>query len=143
MAKMDYARRPGDRRGVSSRAETLTKETAMTTTGDFADNPTDDTRIISTGNSEVDKKLGGGIPEGSLMLIEGESASGKSVLTQQLIWGSLYDDHKVVLYTTERTMSSQMSQMASLGLDVLDFLLLRRLRASRLIGSAEWTHRRC
>ena len=84
--------------------------------------------IISTGNQDIDEKMGGGIPKGSLMLIEGQSASGKSVLAQQLTWGSLHDDHRVILYTTERSVSSQMRQMASLGLDALDFLLSRRLK---------------
>lgn len=32
---------------------------------------TDERRIISTGSTEIDKKMGGGIPEGSLILIEG------------------------------------------------------------------------
>ena len=30
-------------------------------------------RIISTGNTEIDSKMGGGIPSGSLILIEGQS----------------------------------------------------------------------
>ena len=42
-------------------------------------------KVISTGNQEIDKKLGGGIPVGSMVLVEGESDSGKSVLTQQLL----------------------------------------------------------
>ena len=90
----------------------------------------DDNRgpIISTGNDEIDKKLGGGIPVGSLTLIEGQSASGKSVLTQQFIWGSLRTGSNVVLYTTERTVSGHVRQMESLGLDVKDFLLLRSLK---------------
>ena len=53
-------------------------------------------RVVSTGNSEIDKKLGGGIPLGSMTLIEGESDSGKSVLNQQMIWGSLYSAFSVV-----------------------------------------------
>lgn len=44
-------------------------------------------RSISTGNIELDKKMGGGIPTGSLTLIEGQSDAGKSVLVQQLAWG--------------------------------------------------------
>ena len=48
-------------------------------------------RSISSGNLELDKKMGGGIPEGSLTLIEGQSDSGKSVLVQQLTWGALQD----------------------------------------------------
>ena len=41
-------------------------------------------RVVSTGSAEIDKKMGGGIPEGSLILIEGSSNAGKSVVTQQL-----------------------------------------------------------
>ena len=85
-------------------------------------------RVISTGNTEVDDKLGGGIPTGSLMLIEGQSESGKSVMVQQMIWGSLQDGATVMLYTSENTMKSFIRQMNSLALDILDMLLLRRLR---------------
>ena len=84
--------------------------------------------IISTGSDEIDSKLGGGIPVGSLTLIEGQSASGKSVLSQQFMWGSLWTGIKVVLYTTERTVRSHVSQMESLGLGVTDFLLLHSLK---------------
>ncbi len=83
--------------------------------------------IISTGHAEIDKKLGGGIPIGSLTLIEGQSDAGKSVLCQQMIWGSLTGRFKVLVFTTENTVKSLMSQMASLGLGVLDYLLLGRL----------------
>lgn len=92
-------------------------------------------RVISTGNSEIDKKMGGGIPAGSLILIEGQSDSGKSVLTQQLIWGSLYDEFNVVLYTTENTLKSFIRQMTSLSLDVTDFLLLGKLKIFEIKAS--------
>ena len=85
-------------------------------------------KVISTGSSEIDKKLGGGIPAGSLTLLEGQSDSGKSVVAQQMIWGSLHDGASVVLYTTENTVKSFIRQMASLALDGLDFVLLGRLR---------------
>ena len=55
-------------------------------------------KVVSTGNVEIDKKLGGGLPLGSLTLVEGESDSGKSVLSQQMVWGSLFDGFQVVLY---------------------------------------------
>ena len=87
-----------------------------------------ESKVISTGNSEIDKKLGGGIPVGSMTLIEGESDSGKSVLNQQLIWGSLYDGFAVKLYTTENTVKSFVRQMASLSLEITDFLLLGKLK---------------
>ena len=92
-------------------------------------------RVISTGNSEIDKKMGGGIPAGSLILIEGQSDSGKSVLTQQLMWGSLYDGFEVILYTTENTIKSFTRQMTSLSLDITDFLLLGKLKIFEIKAS--------
>jgi archaeal flagellar protein FlaH len=84
--------------------------------------------IISTGHPEIDKKLGGGIPIGSLTLIEGQSDAGKSVLCQQMIWGSLNSGFKVLLFTTENTVKSLLSQMESLGLGILDQVLLGRVK---------------
>lgn len=81
-------------------------------------------RVISTGSTEIDKKMGGGIPEGSLILIEGSSNAGKSVVTQQLLYGALNSGARCVLYTTENTPRSLFRQMQSLSLDVLDFYLL-------------------
>ncbi len=88
--------------------------------------------IISTGHAEIDKKLGGGIPSGSLVLIEGESDSGKSVFCQQLIWGTLKNNFKVLLFTTENTVRSLIPQMDSLGLGILDYLLLGRFNIYNL-----------
>jgi len=97
-----------------------------------SDEPEKRAEIISTGNTEIDKRLGGGIPAGSLTLIEGQSDAGKSVLAQQMIWGSLYDKrhgkHKVVVFTTENTVKSLVTQMQSLGLDILDHVLLGWLK---------------
>ena len=87
-----------------------------------------ETRIITTGSAEIDKKMGGGIPTGSLTLIEGQSDAGKSVLTQQMIWGSLHADYRVSLFTTESTIKSLTKQMDSLGLGILDYFLLDRFR---------------
>jgi flagellar protein FlaH len=83
--------------------------------------------LISTGNAEFDKKIGGGIPEGSLTLIEGQSEAGKSVLTQQLVWGALQHGKRVAYYSTENTVRSFMRQMISLSLDVTDFFLMGRI----------------
>jgi flagellar protein FlaH len=81
-------------------------------------------RSISTGNVEFDKKMGGGIPEGSLTLVEGQSDAGKSVLVQQLTWGALREGFRVVFYTTENTSKSLLNQMKDLGLDIEDYFLL-------------------
>ncbi len=84
--------------------------------------------VIATGQPELDKKLGGGVPLGSLTLIEGQSDSGKSVMAEQLIWGSLQSGLTAMLFTSENTVKSFLRQMTSLNLDVTAFLLLGRLR---------------
>ncbi len=84
--------------------------------------------VISTGNVELDNKMGGGVPLGSLTLIEGDSGAGKSVLSQQMIHGSLEDGFKVTVFTSENTVKSLTRQMRSLSLEILDYLLLDRLR---------------
>ena len=83
---------------------------------------------VSTGQPELDKKMGGGIPIGSLVLLEGQSDSGKSVVSQQLMWGSLQAGLTVTLFTTENTTKSLLRQMSSLNLEVMEFLLLGRLK---------------
>jgi flagellar protein FlaH len=97
--------------------------------------------VVSTGNGELDTKMGGGVPVGSLTLIEGSSGAGKSVLVQQMIWGSLQEGFTLALFTSENTVKSLIRQMRSLSLEVVDFLLLSRLRiypmeVARLGGKA-------
>lgn len=82
------------------------------------------TEVICTGMREIDKQLGGGIPLGSLTLVEGESDAGKSVLAQQMMYGALRAHHRVLLFTAENTVKSMNSQMESLGLRIIDALLL-------------------
>ncbi len=96
----------------------------MTKTADAPDK----VQIITSGNPDLDARMGGGLPVGSMVLIEGTSGAGKSVLSQQIIWGALQDGHTVTLFTSENTVKSLIPQMASIDLDVLDFLLLGKLR---------------
>lgn len=84
--------------------------------------------VVSTGKQELDRKLGGGIPRGSLCLVEGQSDAGKSVLVQQFTYGSLMEGLAVNYYSTENTIRSLLIQMESLGLPVLDYLLLGMMR---------------
>ena len=60
----------------------------------------DGKKWISTGSVEIDKKMGGGIPFGTLMLVEGNASSGKSSLVQQLLWSALATGENVALYVT-------------------------------------------
>ena len=94
--------------------------------------------IISTGSNEIDKKMGGGIPVGSLVLLEGQSDAGKSVLCQHFSHGALSAKMSAVYYTTENTVKSLVSQMSSLNLDITDYFLCDRLRVYPLeVNSSE------
>ncbi len=84
--------------------------------------------VISSGNGELDSKMGGGIPLGSLTLVEGSSGAGKSVLSQQMMFGSLNDSFTLSLFTSENSVKSLVKQMRSLDLDILDYLLLGKIR---------------
>lgn len=85
---------------------------------------TDESTLLTSGNSEIDKKIGGGLPPNSLTLIEGQPDAGKSVIVQQFIWGCLQTCKRITLYTTENTTVSLLRQMRSLSLDVDDFFLM-------------------
>jgi len=80
-----------------------------------------DRRTISTGNTELDKKIADGLPLESLTLIEGENDTGKSVMTQQIIWGAMKQGLSVDLFTTENTSGSFIKQMESMSLDISDY----------------------
>jgi flagellar protein FlaH len=100
----------------------------------------EDRRILSTGNGEIDKKIADGIPLGSLTLIEGENDTGKSVLTQQIMWGAMKQGLRVDFYSTELTAKSFLSQMESMSLDVSDYFAWGYLRLFHLhMEGFRWT----
>ncbi len=96
--------------------------------------------ILSSGNFEIDKRLGGGIPLGSLTLIEGENDTGKSVMCQQFTYGGLMQGHRIAYYTTENTIKSLLNQMKLLSLDVSDFYAWGYLRIFPVhLEGMEWS----
>ena len=87
----------------------------------------DSKEVLTSGNGEIDKKMGGGIPAGSLTLVEGANNTGKSVITQQLLWGGLQQGFSFDTYTTENTIKSFVKQMDSLSLDISDYFIFGKL----------------
>jgi flagellar protein FlaH len=96
-------------------------------------------KAVITGSAELDRKLGGGIPLGSLSLVEGQSDAGKSVLIQHLAYGCLRSGIKVAYYTTEDSVRGLIGQMSSLGMEVTDHFLIDRLRIYSMSLAAEET----
>ena len=97
-------------------------------------------QVISTGNSELDKKIADGLPLQSLTLVEGENDTGKSVLTQQIMYGAMRQGLSVDLFTTENTTKSFVKQMESMSLDVSEYFAWGYLRVFPLhVVGFEWT----
>lgn len=92
-------------------------------------NVTTNKEVISTGIKEISEQLDGGIRPGSLMFIEGQSETGKSILAQHLAYGALSSgDNLVAYYTTEHSVRSLIAQMDSLSLSPLEHFLADRFR---------------
>ncbi|WP_292388122.1 ATPase domain-containing protein [Methanosarcina sp. UBA5] len=99
---------------------------------DTSSNPETDKKkpleFISTGNLEVDRKLEGGIPVGSLCLLEGANDSGKSIFIQQIMWGALNQDKRVLAVTTEKTSRNLLNNMENLKQGISDYFIIGRSR---------------
>lgn len=83
---------------------------------------------ISTGNEELDNRLGGGIPIPSLLLIEGDHGTGKSVLAQQIAYGALKNNLKVFYITTENTVKDFLLQTKRLSIDMSSYFFKGKLK---------------
>ena len=77
--------------------------------------------VLTTGKSEIDKKFEAGVPLNSLTLIEGEHDSGKSVFTQQIIWGGMKQGLCIDIFSSEMTPQTFLSQMETMSLDISDY----------------------
>ncbi|HPS88661.1 MAG TPA: ATPase domain-containing protein [Methanosarcina vacuolata] len=91
--------------------------------------------FISSGNLEIDKKLEGGIPAGSLCLLEGAKGSGKSIFMQQIMLGALNQDKKVLALTTEKTSRNLLNNMESLNQDISDYFIIGRSKIFEINAS--------
>jgi flagellar protein FlaH len=79
------------------------------------------------GRDRVDNAVGGGFPEGSLVLLEGGTGTGKSALVSRFVYGLCAEGTSVGMVSTEATAREYVDQMHSLSYDVVDHLLDGRL----------------
>lgn len=82
---------------------------------------------IGLKTDELHRRIGKGIPAGSFMVIEGENASGKSILAQRLLYGFLKNGNSVTYISSELTTQDFLEQMSSLGYNVANYLTEKRL----------------
>lgn len=76
---------------------------------------------------ELAMRLGGGMPEGALVVVEGEFGTGKSILVERLLYGFLANKHSVTLVSTELTTLHFIEQMHTLDYQVEEYILNRKL----------------
>ncbi|HJT37492.1 MAG TPA: ATPase domain-containing protein [Actinomycetota bacterium] len=72
---------------------------------------------VGTGNPQLDRILGGGIPVGSLLVLAGAPGTGKTILAQQVCFSNGTSDNRAIYYTT---LSEPHSKMVR-HLDGFDF----------------------
>jgi flagellar protein FlaH len=96
--------------------------------------------VVSLGVPELDRDLGGGIPTPSLISIEGEYGSGKTVLVQQIVYAMLKKGLKVYVVSSETTVKEYLSMMESVKLDVYTYYLSSQLNIYPLhIEGGRWS----
>ncbi len=90
----------------------------------------------SSGLGELDRVLGGGVVEGSVILIGGDPGIGKSTLLLQCM--AALSARQPVLYVTGEESTQQVSMRAQrLGLSVAALRLLTETNVERILASAE------
>lgn len=76
---------------------------------------------------QLNEELGGGLPPGSIVLIEGDYGAGKSAISQRITSG-FTDRNKTVTYlSTELSIGGFVDQMHSLDYDITSDILEERL----------------
>ena len=76
-----------------------------------------------TDHDRLEKELGGGIPKGSIVLVEGDYGAGKSVLSQRFAYGFNTEGVVTTLVSTELGVKGFLDQMNSLAYDMVKPLI--------------------
>lgn len=87
---------------------------------------------IGSGLKDIAEAIGGGIKEKSLMFIEGESRSGKSVVCQHIAYAVLERGASVAFYSSEHHEEGLLARMSSMSLDARKHLLDDRLKVFKI-----------
>jgi len=89
---------------------------------DEAPKPVEDGYEFTLEQDSLANAMGARLPNRSLWMIQGEVGSGKSLMSQRLIFGLLENDSKVLVITTELTTRGWIEQMESIGYPVTDYI---------------------
>lgn len=96
--------------------------------------------IISTGNEEIDRQFGGGIPSPSFVFIEGAHGTGKSAISAQIMNG-LLASKKSLLCVIENTVKQHIQKMKSITFNFSKpFVRSQLIFVPMYIKDAKWTN---
>ena len=123
-----YVTKPWNSETLKSTVRVALRE-GMAVTEEEIDTEESDTsesepQVIRMGGrlGQLEQIMDGGVPLGTVTLIEGASSAGKSVLCQHFAYGALVDGHGTAYFTSEHTPRSLVAQMESIGLEVSEYL---------------------
>ena len=89
--------------------------------------PVEDGYEFTLEQDSLANAMGLRLPNRSLWMIQGEVGSGKSLVSQRLVFGLLENGSKVLVVTTELTTRGWIEQMESIGYPVTDYIASGRL----------------
>lgn len=74
---------------------------------------------VSTGNEELDLRLGGGLPFPAIVVIEGDNGTGKTALCCQFVYGLTSNGKKALYITTENSIKGLLDQARNINIDLI------------------------
>ena len=84
--------------------------------------PVEDGYEFTLEQDSLSNAMGARLPNRSLWMIQGEVGSGKSLVSQRLIFGLLENGSKLLVVTTELTTRGWIEQMESIGYPVTEYI---------------------
>lgn len=97
-------------------------------------------KIIPLPIPELNKAFGGGIPIPSLISIEGDHGSGKTVISQHILYSMLKNGIEAIVITTETTTKEYIKMMQTIKLDVTREYIKGKLKVYSLhIKEGAWS----
>lgn len=98
------------------------------------------TKIIPLTIPELNKAFGGGIPIPSLISIEGEHGSGKTVISQHILYSMIKSGIDATVITTETTTKEYIKLMKTIKLDVTNEYVKGKIKVYSLhIKEGVWS----
>ncbi|MBT4066537.1 MAG: hypothetical protein HOE76_04895 [Euryarchaeota archaeon] len=94
---------------------------------DEAPKPVEDGYEFTLEQDSLSNAMGARLPNRSLWMIQGEVGSGKSLVSQRLVYGLLENGSKVLVITTELTTRGWIEQMESIGYPITEYIASGRL----------------